>query len=272
MAYRPIASPPDRRRSGPRPKSEKQQAKERERIARERFRTAKIAERDYTRALTAVGRQVGLIIKGFTHDNPLGSYFEMDQALKAYSDLIGPWAHKVTARMHAEIGWRDLRSWTQLSKSIGRSLTLELATAPTGAAFHKLMREQVTLIKSLPLEAGLRVHELTKEAIVGGRRFEEIVPEIWASGEITVNRARLIARTETARTGSVLTQTRAEHVGSDAYIWRTAEDEAVRPDHRDLNGKVFKWSEPPISNKANGARSHPGQIYNCRCYPQPILS
>ena len=270
MAYR-VSSPPDRRRSGPRPKSEKAQAKEAARLAKERFRLARIAEREYTRALVAVGRQVGVIIDGFTRVDPLGSFTQMDETLRQYADLITPWAQKVTARMHGEVAWRDLKSWNQLSRSIGRSLTVELATAPTGAAFHKLMAEQVHLIRSLPLEAGQRVHDLTKQAIVNGERFSTIVDDIWASGEITVNRARLIARTETARTGSVLTQVRAEHVGSEAYYWRTAEDAAVREDHRLLNGKIFKWNDPPIANRANGARAHPGQIYNCRCFPQPIL-
>ena len=92
----------------------------------------------------AVGRQVGVIIDGFTRVDPLGNFSEMDETLRRYADLITPWAQKVTARMHGEVAWRDLKSWNQLSEEYpARSLTVELASAPTGAAFHKLMAEQV---------------------------------------------------------------------------------------------------------------------------------
>lgn len=238
--------------------------------AKVRFQKARIAEREYQRALTAVGRQVGNIIDGFTKRNPLGNQQQMQATLQSYSELIGPWAKSVTQRMHAEVGWRDLRAWKQLSDQIGKGLTAELASAPVGAAFSAMLAEQVVLIKSLPLEAGQRVHELTVQGLTGGARFDEVIPEILRSGQVTIGRAKLIARTETARTSSVLTQVRAEHVGSDAYIWRSAEDEAVRPEHRKLNGHTFKWSDPPIAG-TNGMRYHPGQGPNCRCYGEPII-
>lgn len=238
--------------------------------AKLRFQKARIAEREYQRALVSVGRQVGSIINGYTVQDPLGSQAEMQRALAAYSRLIEPWAEKVTQRMHAEVGWRDLRAWKALSNQIGKGLTVELASAPVGVAFQKLMGEQVRLIRSLPLEAGQRVHELTQTLLTGGGRFDEIVPEILRSGKVSVSRAKLIARTETARTSSVLTQVRSEHVGSDSYIWRTAGDAQVRPDHRKLEGKTVLWSSPPIAG-SNGMRYHAGQGPNCRCYPEPIL-
>jgi SPP1 gp7 family putative phage head morphogenesis protein len=238
--------------------------------AKLRFQKARIAEREYQRALVSVGRQVGSIINGYTVQDPLGSQAEMQRALAAYSRLIEPWAEKVTQRMHAEVGWRDLRAWKALSDQIGKGLTVELASAPVGVAFQKLMGEQVRLIRSLPLEAGQRVHELTQTLLTGGGRFDEIVPEILRSGKVSVSRAKLIARTETARTSSVLTQVRSEHVGSDSYIWRTAGDAQVRPEHRKLEGKTVLWSSPPIAG-SNGMRYHAGQGPNCRCYPEPVL-
>jgi uncharacterized protein with gpF-like domain len=101
-----------------------------------------------------------------------------------------------------------------------------------------------------------------------------------------VSHARLIARTETARTASVLTEVRAKSVGSEGYIWRTSLDADVRPkigtpnfaklntlamgSHRKLEGTFHRWDDPPIASE-NGERAHPGQIYNCRCWPEPVL-
>lgn len=252
--------------------TEKQKAKAAQRAAKEQWQKARIAEREYSRALVNVGRQVGAIVNGFTNTIPeLGrqAMQELDEALRRYADVITPWAKRVTQRMHGEVAWRDLRAWQYLSRTIGRSLAAELKTAPVGVLFRGMLAEQVVLIRSLPIEAAQRVHERTQVALTEGTRFADLIAEIRESGKVTVGRARLIARTETARTSSVLTEVRSKHIGSEAYRWRTAMDESVRPEHRKLEGKIIKWSEPPLAGP--NMRYHAGQGPNCRCYPEPIL-
>ncbi len=44
-----------------------------------------------------------------------------------------------------------------------------------------------------------------------------------------------------------------------------------------MNGKVFAWNDPPMVNEGTDAhpnwmRHHPGEIWNCRCYAEPILA
>lgn len=93
---------------------------------------------------------------------------------------------------------------------------------------------------------------------------------ILASGEVSKSHATLIARTETARVSSLLTQARAEHIGSEGYIWRTAHDADVRELHVELEGKFIYWNAPPVAG-SSGERAHAGQIYNCRCWAEVIL-
>lgn len=152
---------------------------------------------------------------------------------------------------------------------MSRGLRREIQTAPTGELFQALLNEQVTLIKSLPLEAAQRVHELTIKGLEDSTRASEIAKEIARSGEVAMSRANLIARTEVARTASTLTQSRAEHVGSEGYIWRTSDDSDVRHSHKQMNGKFVRWDSPPTLS--DGTTTHAGQIYNCRCYPEPVL-
>lgn len=42
------------------------------------------------------------------------------------------------------------------------------------------------------------------------------------------------------------------------YVWRTANDDRVRPSHAALNGTVRAWSDSP----------DPGEDYNCRCWAE----
>lgn len=46
------------------------------------------------------------------------------------------------------------------------------------------------------------------------------------------------------------------------YIWRTRDDERVRPSHAANNGKIFAWDNPPPTG-------HPGEDYGCRCTAEP---
>lgn len=189
--------------------------------------------------------------------------------LEKYAQALEPWAIQTASRMLAGVNKRDESAWAELTREMSLGIRREVRTAPTGELMRKLLAEQVTLIKSLPLDAAQRVHELTLKGLEDSTRASEIAREIARSGEVTSARATLIARTEVARTASTLTQSRALHVGSVEYIWRTAGDSDVRPSHREMAGKVVRWDTPP--RLSDGTVTHAGQIYNCRCYPEPIL-
>ncbi len=171
--------------------------------------------------------------------------------------------------MVTEVAQRDERSWFRVADRMGKALKDEIRNAPTGQVMQTQMREQVRLITSLPTEAAERVHDLTTEGITKGWRADQISAEIMRTGDVTKSRADLIARTEVSRTGTLLTQARANHVGSTHFIWRTAEDTDVRPSHRALNGKAFRWDEPPECDP--GHHALPGCIWNCRCVAEPVI-
>lgn len=204
--------------------------------------------------------------------NPDGSVNKVGPvttALKAYGELLAPWAVSVANTMVAEVSRRNAAAWKETGKEMGRALREEIDHAPTGHAFQKLLNEQVTLIKSLPLEAAERVHELTQKALVTSARADEIAKEILRTGEVTESRARCIARTEVSRTASVLTQARAQFAGSESYVWRTSGDFDVREAHAEMEGKVVRWDSPP--KLFDGFIAHAGCSPNCRCWPDPIL-
>lgn len=232
------------------------------------FERARKAEHQYAVLLRKVARACGDIVKGFDPEAP-GFAQQVESALARYAQVIEPWARTAGVRMLREVARRDEEVWSQLGKLMGRALKKEIQTAPTGALLAQLLNEQVKLITSLPLDAAQRVHKLTTEATYQSTRAREIAAEIMKTGQVTKSRANLIARTEVARTASSLTMVRSVHVGSIGYVWRTSRDADVRRSHRQMEGKFVEWSTPPTLS--DGTVTHAGMIYNCRCYPEPVL-
>lgn len=231
---------------------------------------ARQTEGRYARQLRKIAYHVADIIRQFPEGDLL-AWPELQDTLARYSEVLGPWARSAGALMLSEVNRHDLAAWTQLSADMRRTLKAEIETAPTGTAMRALLADQVRLIKSLPIEAGERVHRWTLEGIADGTRAAEVSRAIQATSDVTVARANCIARTETSRTAGILTQVRAEHVGSRQFKWVTAGDTDVRPSHKKLNGGVFLWSDPPVCDPPDH-RALPGCIWNCRCFAYPILA
>lgn len=239
-------------------------------LARERFKRSRLAEKAFARQLKSVARQVGEIVRGMAPRGVVTDIKALNEALRKYAQMLDPWARSVAQSMIDDIANRDLRAWNELGNELGRTLKSEIKVAPISQAMKALKEEQVNLIKSLPLEASQRVHKLTVEGMVGGTRAREIQKEILKTGKVTESRAMTIARTETSRTSTALVESRAQFVGSEGYIWRTAGDSDVRERHKHLEGKFIRWDSPPVAGD-HGIRAHAGAIFNCRCYPEPVI-
>ena len=235
------------------------------------FLKARKAEAGFSAQLRKIAKHIVDLARGFDLENPIGLAF-FQAALIQYANVLDPWARNVSAKMIAEVAQRDRRAWANVSTRMGIEMRAELNAAPMGQVMAELQEIQTQLIKSIPTEAAVKVHEWTQEGLSTGARAKTVADRIFNEiGGVTRSRAMLIARTETTRTAGAVMQARAQSVGSTHYTWQTMHDADVRPDHRILDGKVFAWAEPPIADQRTGARAPPGAIYNCRCLALPIL-
>lgn len=226
------------------------------------------------RQLRKVGRISGSIVetnfKGLTiHGKIEINGPQLERQLKEYSKSLEPWARRQAENLLLKISAANRRAMRANARAIGQGTRL-VAEGAVGATAAKLMDEQVELIKSIPLKAAERAQKLALEAVVNGDRASEVAERLMKSSRVGESDAILIARTETARANSVLTQARATAIGSTHYIWRTSQDAAVRESHRKMEGKVEAWNAPPALD--DGTQGHPGTFPNCRCYPEPIFT
>lgn len=216
---------------------------------------------------------MGAIVRGLAPDGDVSGATEREirYALARYADLLRPWARTVARYMLADVDRRNLKAWEENSREMGSALRIEIMQAPTGELFKELQADQVELITSLPTKAAERVQNLVlNESLLGGQRATTLAKEILRTGEVTKARATLIARTEVSRAACNLTQARAVFAGSEGYVWRSSEDGDVRPTHKAVNGKFFRWDDPPKTD-ASLDPYHAGCGPNCRCFPDPVL-
>lgn len=218
--------------------------------------------------LRKIARHVGDIVGAFPPGDPSVEHMIL-RALEGYADTITGWATVTARQMLNAVNQQDENAWRERAREMSALLRQEIQRAPTGELMRGLLADNVALIKSIPRVAGQRVHELTIKGIESSSRGEEIKADILRTGEVTAARATLIARTEVARTASLLTEARARYVGSEGYIWRTSGDSDVRDSHKEMSGKYVRWDTPPTLS--DGTTTHAGQIYNCRCYPEPVI-
>jgi SPP1 gp7 family putative phage head morphogenesis protein len=246
------------------------------------FKPSAAAEREFYRQLKKIAQASGHIIERHAEGATLHDMDSMQKELEAYSRKLGPWATRQAQKMLQSVANSNKRAYQEKSKAIGKALRSGMADTEVGMTAASLLFDQVDLIKSLPLDAGLRAQKIAFEAVLAGRRafpdedtIRELEDQMGMSTEVATTRAMLIARTETARSTAYINQSRAQSVGSLSYRWHNSGDGAVRESHRfykgqRLQGMIFQWANPPTLD--DGMTGHPGTFPNCRCFAEPVFA
>lgn len=123
------------------------------------------------------------------------------------------------------------------------------------------------LIKSLSDDTVKRVEQAVIDNELNGRSAAKLRKVLVEEFGIAERRARLIAQDQTAKLNADMNRIRQEQAGIDKYGWLTSRDERVRPLHRALDGREYKWGE---STGAEGGLP-PGQPIRCRCVAQAVV-
>jgi len=230
------------------------------------FDHKKTYEREVKRAYSRIAAIVSAIIaRHATADGKIRDPQAMQAELAKYSEQLDPWAKKFWGQLLDRQTKALAADWKKAGIAIrphGTALT---------AAVAALQAEQVNLIKTLPLDAAKQAQAMAVEAALStGERAEALTEKLQGLKEgYPEYAARRLARTEIAKTQSLLVSTQAAEAGATHYIWRTAKDEAVRPEHAALEGRIFAFNDR--SDKDGKGCPAPGQIWNCRCWCEPIL-
>jgi SPP1 gp7 family putative phage head morphogenesis protein len=144
-----------------------------------------------------------------------------------------------------------------------------------GAQFQQLadawIADTVGLIKTIPQETLGKMREAVKSGFASGAANKTIAAQIQETYDVSKSRARFIARDQMAKLNAQITREQQADAGVTEYIWRTTGDSRVRERHAELNGKRFKYTDPPVVDTKTGRRDNPGGDYQCRCVALPVF-
>jgi len=140
---------------------------------------------------------------------------------------------------------------------------------PRKAKLSDIFREeQVNLIRSLADEKWRRVRGVLDEH--RGARVQDVAKRLREETGASRSKAELIARDQVLKLNASITWERHTAAGITEYEWSTSGDERVRPGHARLNGRRFKYADPPVVDES-GRTANPGEDYSCRCVAVPLI-
>lgn len=237
-------------------------------------------EQHYQRALQSLFRTTLSAFKGMYSINQFMKKIEAYTSSDAFINFAEATSRKMITSLFDDVGkdWRSASRHNSKGRKIFELLTNEIARV-RGERVEQLVDQNAELIKTLPMDVANDVVRYIERETTKGRRPEDIERDIVKLfPNKTKARAKLIARTECAKTQTALIQSDCEEVGAEWYIWHSTKDQRTRGSHARMNGVLCSWRDPPNpellypdKNKAYG-NYHPGCTFNCRCYPEPIVT
>ena len=240
---------------------------------------ARRIKRLYDRILNPASEKIRQMVRESAGGVRIAEYMEqvLRQAEFEYGleadDIVMKWQLSVDQRTRAGMQYALKRGLGVDVKAIYDDPVIADALAIGG-------QEAAGLIRTIPGEYLGQVARAVADNFTGSELPEGrgLLEQIMHIGNVSRNRARLIARDQTSKLTGILDQTRQQSIGVEEYTWRTVHDNRVvgKPggkypipsklhgNHYERDGKVFRWDSPPPDG-------HPKRAIQCRCFAVPVV-
>lgn len=209
-----------------------------------------------------IGDQIGVIFRR------LNSFFT--------GNAIASFAQSTASQMVEKVGRANKNKF---DRTVTRATGVDLGSIVTAEGLEDFIalsiNKNVSLIESLPEEYLKQVEVIVNNGVVSGAKYstieKEILGKVGSANSHLAGRIKTIAMNEVQTINSQITLRRSENLGIKKGIYRTSEDERVRPCHAELNGIEYLLKKGAWS-KSCGKFIQPGITdINCRCSYSPVI-
>ena len=149
--------------------------------------------------------------------------------------------------------------------ALGIDVSRMLLETPIRLFLEERITENVNLIKTIPRRyhdsLRARVQQEFDRAPFNQQALRGMLRAEYRS---TGWNLRRLTRDQTNKVSGQLTQVRQKQLGVKEFVWSTAGDERVRPEHVQRGGITYPWDNPP-------GGEIPGEPILCRCVAVPVV-
>lgn len=269
---------------------------EKKMVCKTRIRYPDVAEREYQRVTNAYMMLLSKAIKEqlvpairkiakeelppdyYRHDSQDGLMWGLVDAFAKCSEELEQnlsrfGLYRRISEMAALTVKLSIKEW---KRAVKETVGIDLLDDYYAGEFYKMAleawtRQNVDLIKTIPQESLGRMRDIVLDGYREGRTTTNIVKAIMREYSTTRRHAQLLARDQIAKLNGEIAKKQQQDAGVEEYEWSDSRDERVRTRHHNLNGKRFRWNDPPVVDERTGRRCHPGGDNQCRCVALPVF-
>lgn len=215
---------------------------------------------------------------GFAQDASISS-----QTRIAVNMLLGKWeprfnrlAKKLVKRMIARTVRYSGTTVNAALKEINPKLGIDTSYVNERLAdvIKASTEEAVSLIKLIPSKYFTEVQGAVSRSITSGDGLKSLVPFLNEKYQGNIRHARNVALDQTRKVHASVNATRLQQAGITQFEWlHTSGTAHPRKDHIEMDGKTFRFDDPPLIGKMYGKNVYglPAQLPYCRCRMVPVI-
>lgn len=258
-------------------------------VAKKKIRYPLALEREYSKELVGevkemfdiIESRIPAMVRLIKQHNLRGDADDDNDALDDFMEklaavlLLADKSKRYVLAMYKKVKIHNEKEFRAVTKSVfGRPLAFkDVNTAVKQQRILEQLesmwiRENLDLISSIEAETLRKLRWELSQRIVATAGDESLktalADYIENQARIESNRAVLIASDQVGKLNGRLMRYEQQRAGITHYRWETMQDSRVRPLHRERQGEIFSWEEPPSDG-------HPGEAIRCRCVADPVF-
>lgn len=258
-------------------------------IAKKKVRYPMALEREYSKQIVGevkemfdiIESRIPAMVRLIKQHNLRGDADDDNDALDDFMEklaavlLLADKSKRYVTAMYKKVKIHNEKEFRAVTKSVfGRPLAFkDVNTAVKQQRILEQLesmwiRENLDLISSIEAETLRKLRWELSQRIVATAGDESLktalADYIENQARIESNRAVLIASDQVGKLNGRLMRYEQQRAGITHYRWETMQDSRVRPTHRERQGEIFSWDEPPSDG-------HPGEAVRCRCVADPVF-
>ncbi len=191
---------------------------------------------------------------------------------KRFAMLADIWSQRMVGGVIAQSSAQLNLSLLDMAEH--HEITSTLQTPRMRAVVEAATQASVGLIVRIPERFLGAVQTQVMTAITTGEGLSELVPYLTKKYKGDVRHAHLTALDQIRKVSESVNATRLQSLGVEEYVWIATGGERYprKLHHEKLNGRTFRYDDPPVIDERTGERGKPGDAINCRCRARPVVN